>query len=84
MKVFWKNMNGNLCVPLFRKRVRHLKSRPPWPEAISMVASLGVFLGRQGDGEPDVKTIWLALRRSHDISQTWKLSHQISSPIDPS
>ncbi|AKE63076.1 Mobile element protein [Microcystis aeruginosa NIES-2549] len=23
------------------------------------------------------------LRRLHDISQTWKLSHQISPPIEP-
>ncbi|AVQ71209.1 hypothetical protein B5D77_07675 [Microcystis sp. MC19] len=83
MKVFWKNMNGNLCVPLFIKRVRHLKSRPPWPEAVRMIASLGGFLGRKGGGEPGVKTIWLGLRRLHDISQTWKLSHQISSPIEP-
>ena len=59
MKVFWKNMNGNLCVPLFIKRVRPLKSRPPWPEAVRMIASLGGFLGRKGDGEPGVKTIWL-------------------------
>jgi uncharacterized membrane protein YhaH (DUF805 family) len=25
----------------------------------------------------------LGLRRLHDISETWKLSHQISSPIEP-
>ncbi len=83
MKVFWKNMNGNLCVPLFIKRVRHLKSRPQGREAVRMIASLGGFLGRKGDGEPGVKTIWLGLRRLHDISQTWKLSHQISPPIEP-
>ena len=46
-----------------------------------MIASLGGFLGRKGDGEPGVKTIWLGLRRLHDISETWKLSHQISTPI---
>ncbi|XUP06319.1 IS4 family transposase [Microcystis aeruginosa FBCC-A68] len=28
-----------------------------------MIASLGVFLGRKGDGEPSVKTIWLGLGR---------------------
>ncbi|MCA2579921.1 MAG: IS4 family transposase, partial [Microcystis sp. M39BS1] len=49
--------------PLFIKRVRHLKSRPPWPEAVRMIASLGGFLGRKGDGEPGVKTIWLGLGR---------------------
>ncbi len=48
-----------------------------------MIASLGGFLGRKGDGEPGVKTIWLGRRRLHDISETWKLSAQISSPIEP-
>jgi hypothetical protein len=48
-----------------------------------MIASLGGFLGRKGDGEPGVKTIWLGLGRLHDISETWKLSDQISSPIEP-
>ncbi|MCA2508111.1 MAG: hypothetical protein IM579_21670, partial [Microcystis sp. M62BS1] len=27
------------------------------------IASLGGFLGRKGDGEPGVKTIWLGLGR---------------------
>lgn len=66
----------------------HKKSPPPekppsFREAVRMIASLGGFLGRKGDGEPGVKTIWLGLRRLHDISETWKLSHQISSPIEP-
>ncbi|MCA2598556.1 MAG: hypothetical protein IM520_13495, partial [Microcystis sp. M29BS1] len=32
-------------------------------EAVRMIASLGGFLGRKGDGEPGVKTIWLGLGR---------------------
>ena len=83
MKVFWKNMNGNLCVPLFRKRVRNLNSCPSWSELVRMIASFGGILGRKGDGEPGVKTLWLRLRRLHDISQTWQISPPISSPIDP-
>ncbi len=68
--------------------IKQKKSPPPekppsFREAVRMIASLGGFLGRKGDGEPGVKTIWLGLRRLHDISQTWKLSHQISSPIEP-
>jgi len=34
-------------------------------------------------GEPGVKTIWLGLGRWHNISETWKLSDQISSPREP-
>lgn len=51
---------------------------PSLRAAVRMIAALGGFLGRQGDGEPGVKTIWRGLRRLHDIAATWKLVHQIS------
>jgi hypothetical protein len=54
------------------------KKPPTLREAVRMIASLGGFLGRKGDGEPGVKTIWLGLRRLYDITATWKLIHQIS------
>ncbi len=71
-----------LCATIHKKGPPPEKP-PSFREAVRMIASLGGFLGRKGDGEPGVKTIWLGLRRLHDISQTWKLSHQISSPIEP-
>jgi len=52
------------------------------PSAVRMIASLGFFLGRKGDGEPSVKTIWLGLGRLDDISENWKLSDQISPSIE--
>ncbi|GAX42403.1 transposase [Tolypothrix sp. NIES-4075] len=52
---------------------------PPEPpslrDAVLFIAYLGGFLGRKGDGEPGVKTIWRGLRRLHDIAATWKLLH---------
>ncbi len=49
-------------------------SKPPsLHQAIRWIAQLGGFLGRKGDGEPGVKTIWRGLRRLHDIASTWKL-----------
>lgn len=48
---------------------------PSLREAVRMIATLGGFLGRKGDGEPGVKTIWRGLRRLHDIAATWKLLH---------
>lgn len=49
-------------------------SQPPsLHQAIRWIAQLGGFLGRKGDGEPGVKTIWRGLRRLHDIASTWKL-----------
>jgi len=60
---------------------------PPPPslrDAIRMVASLGGFLGRKGDGEPGTQTIGLGLQRLDDISAAWKvcseiLNHTVSS-----
>jgi hypothetical protein len=52
-----------------------------------MVASLGGFLGRKGDGEPGTKSLWLGLQRLDDLSSMWKLlttespSHPAGSPL---
>lgn len=35
---------------------------PPLREVIRLIARLGGFLGRKGDGEPGAKTLWLGLR----------------------
>ena len=57
---------------------------PPQPpslcEAIRMVASLGGFLGRKGDGEPGTQTIWLGLQRLDDISAAWKVFSEMFKP----
>jgi len=60
---------------------------PALREAMRMVASLGGFLGRKGDGEPGTKSLWLGLQRLDDLSSMWKLltaipnSHPSSSPL---
>ncbi len=59
------------------------KKPPSLREAVRMIATLGGFLARKGDGEPGVKTIWRGLRRLHDIAATWKLLHS-HSPSDVS
>ena len=50
------------------------KKRPPTPPTINqvlrIVAQLGGFLGRKGDGEPGVKTIWIGLQRVMDSATT--------------
>jgi hypothetical protein len=48
-------------------------------EAIHLVASLGGFLGRKGDGEPGTQTLWLGLQRLDDISEAWKVFAQMAS-----
>jgi hypothetical protein len=46
---------------------------PTLREAVRMVAQLGGFLARKGDGEPGVKTLWRGLTRLEDIVATWLL-----------
>jgi len=49
-------------------------SEPPTlREAVRMIAQLGGFLARTGDGEPGVKTLWRGLMRLDDIAATWLL-----------
>jgi hypothetical protein len=56
-------------------------SEPPsLREAVRMVAQLGGFLGRKGDGEPGVKTLWRGLTRLNDIAATWLLLRGTSPP----
>lgn len=48
--------------------------RPPTlREAMRMVASLGGFLGRKGDGEPGTQTLWLGIQRLEDLTAMWCL-----------
>jgi hypothetical protein len=47
---------------------------PSVREAVRMIAQLGGFLARKGDGEPGVKTIWRGLMRLDDIAATWLLA----------
>ncbi len=45
-----------------------LPMKPPdLRTAVRRIAMLGGFLGRKGDGEPGVKTIWRGLRRLNDM-----------------
>ncbi|MFO0792900.1 MAG: IS4 family transposase [Candidatus Brocadiaceae bacterium] len=62
-------------------------SNPPsLREAVRMVASLGGFLGRKGDGEPGTKTLWLGIQRLDDMTAMWKVfvteftPHSLSPP----
>jgi transposase len=45
-------------------------------EGVLMIAKLGGFLGRKGDHEPGVKTLWIGMRRFDDIMQGWHTAKQ--------
>jgi Transposase DNA-binding/Transposase Tn5 dimerisation domain len=59
-----------------RQRPVPLPDQPPsLREAVRMIAALGGFLGRKGDGEPGVKTVWKGLARLADVTTGWLLNH---------
>jgi hypothetical protein len=50
------------------------KKAPRLNEVLHLIARLGGFLGRKGDGEPGVKTIWLGLQRVMDFAAGMKFA----------
>jgi hypothetical protein len=50
------------------------KQPPRLNEVLRLIARLGGFLGRKGDGEPGVKTIWLGLQRVMDFAAGLKFA----------
>ena len=49
---------------------------PSLGQCVRWIAQLGGFLGRSGDGDPGVKTLWRGLQRLHDIAQMWQLMQE--------
>lgn len=60
---------------------------PTLHDAMRMVASLGGFLGRKGDGEPGATTLWRGLQYLDGIAEMWRYMATryapdlISSPV---
>jgi hypothetical protein len=55
-----------------RSKRRDPPAKPPDAyTAVRWIAKLGGFLGRKGDGEPGVKTLWRGMRRLQDITEMW-------------
>lgn len=55
------------------ERTKLLPSRVPTiVEAVRMIAKLGGFLGRKGDGAPGVKVLWRGFIRLNDIAETYR------------
>lgn len=55
-----------LCA--YVNKARHPEQPPSLREAMRMMAKLGGFLGRKGDGDPGTNTIWRGLQRLADIT----------------
>lgn len=55
---------------------------PSLREAVRMIASLGGFLGRKGDGEPGNTTLWRGLQRLDNMVISWDLAQRFQSARD--
>ena len=50
---------------------------PTLNAVVRLVARLGGFLARKGDGEPGVKTIWLGMQRIIDFAAGIRFSREL-------
>jgi hypothetical protein len=64
----WKALSTKI------KRTAVLPDTPPTVrQAVRWIAQLGGFLGRKGDGEPGITTIWRGWSRLTDIAEVYRL-----------
>jgi hypothetical protein len=78
--VYFEEIEWQALVEFIRKDPVPPAQPPTLREAMRMVAGLGGFLGRKGDGEPGTKTLWLGLQRLDDIAHAWQVFSQIFKP----
>lgn len=55
------------------------KHPPRLNQVIRMIATLGGFLGRKGDGEPGVKTLWWGLQRVTDFATGMRHARELGA-----
>jgi hypothetical protein len=56
---------------------------PPLREAVRLIAALGGFLGRTGDGEPGTTTLWRGLVRLDNIVLGYRAARRFAAGRDP-
>jgi hypothetical protein len=78
--IFFEDSQWKALYCFVRQQPTPPKEPPTLKEAVHMMASLGGFLGRKGDGEPGTKSIWIGIQRLDDIEATWKFMAQNFAP----
>ena len=71
--VYFEEAQWKALVTFVTKNPTPAENPPTLREAIRMVAVLGGFLGRKGDGEPGTQVLWHGLQRLDDITEIWKV-----------
>jgi hypothetical protein len=73
------DLDADLFFDPYEIRAAHLLTKTPMPvqpklnEVLRLVARLGGFLARKGDGEPGAETIWKGLTKVHIAAETMRL-----------
>jgi hypothetical protein len=62
-----------------RKSKEPLEKFPTIEEVVRMIAHLGGFLGRKGDGFPGVKVLWRGLRRLNDFFIAYQIFKDVGN-----
>lgn len=82
--VYFEEAQWKALVTFVTKNPLPAEKPPTLREATRMLAVLGGFLGRKGDGEPGTQVLWLGLQRLDDITEMWKVMSAILGQPPPS
>ena len=56
---------------------------PPMKTMVGLIASLGGWLGRKGDGPPGPKAMWVGMQRMTDLALGWRARAELSTGAAP-
>lgn len=65
------------------KREKPPQEPPPLGEMVRLIAQLGGYLGRKGDGPPGPKATWQGMQRMTDLALGWRAFATIGPPTKP-
>jgi hypothetical protein len=71
--VFFEEHEWKALVAYVRQSPQEATQVPTLREAMRMVAGLGGFLGRKGDGDPGTQTLWRGLERLDDLAAMYRV-----------
>jgi hypothetical protein len=69
--VYFEEHEWQALVAFVTRQPEPPQAPPTLREAVRLVAGLGGFLGRKGDGEPGTETLWRGLQRLDDIAEAY-------------
>jgi len=74
-----EEVQWRVLIAAAQPELRETPKPPTLQEAVRLVATLGGFLGRKGDGQPGVQCLWRGWQRLEDMVLGWQLAQ--AAPI---